>query len=199
MTPMRNVAICVWDEVELLDFSGPGEVFAVADECRAFRVYTVGVSYAPIMSQGFVRVMPEYSIDDCPRPDIVVLPGGGAGPVLANPRVRAWLKDAAAKAEIVLSVCTGAFVLAGTGLLDGLAATTWYGDIDRLRAVAPRTVVHADRRFVDNGRIVTSAGVSAGIDAALHVVARLHGMPTARATAQYMEYEWHPERYAPPS
>jgi transcriptional regulator GlxA family with amidase domain len=194
---MRRVAICVWNEAELLDFSGPGEVFAAADGGAAFEVYTVGESDAPIVSQGFLRVTPQYSIANCPRPDVIVLPGGGIHHLSVNASMVSWLITAAASAEVVLSVCTGAFLLAAAGLLDGLEATTWYGAIDRLRAAAPRTRVYADRRFVDNGRYVTSAGVSAGIDAALHVVARLLGTEKARETARYMEYDWDPDKYLP--
>jgi transcriptional regulator GlxA family with amidase domain len=187
---MRRVALCVWNEAELLDFAGPGEVFAVAGGGRAFHVYTVGETRAPVVSQGFVRIVPEYSIVDCPPPDVVVLPGGGIDQLRDMGAMVAWLLHVAQHAEVILSVCTGAFLLAATGLLDGLEATTWHGAIDRLRVVAPRTVVHADRRFVDNGRCITSAGVSAGIDAALYVVSRLIGEETARDTAQYMEYDW---------
>jgi transcriptional regulator GlxA family with amidase domain len=195
---MRRVAICVWEEAELLDFSGPGEVFAAADGGTAFQVYTVGESCAPIVSQGFLRVVPQYSINDCPRPDIIVLPGGGIDRLSNKALMIAWLVDVASSAEVVLSVCTGAFLLAAAGLLDGLHATTWYGAIDRLRSAAPRTIVHANRRFVDNGQCVTSAGVSAGIDAALHVVARLLSTETARETARYMEYDWRPDDFVAP-
>jgi transcriptional regulator GlxA family with amidase domain len=191
----RRVAICVWDDIELLDFAGPGEVFAAAEDGAAFHVCTVGETRRPVVSQGFLRIVPEYDIMTCPAPDIVVLPGGGASFPLDNPQLRTWLLTVLGQAEVVLSVCTGAFVLAGLGLLDGLDATTWYGDIDRLRKAAPITTVHKDRRFIDNGRIVTAAGVSAGIDAALHIVDRLCGRTTSVATARYMEYEWAPDRF----
>lgn len=186
----RNVAIVLWHDAELLDFAGPGEVFAAAGDFRAFTVYTVAETRDPVLSQGFLTVVPQYTIDDCPAPDIVVLPGGGTEQAARSPRMMAWIERVSGSAEITLSVCTGAMLLARAGLLDGLAATTWHGAIERLRRAAPRTRVHDDRRFVDNGRIVTSAGVSAGIDAALHLVARLHGHAVARETARYMEYEW---------
>lgn len=102
----------------------------------------------------------------------------------------AWLRKAAAQAEVVMSVCNGALVLADAGLLEGLEATTHHGSIETLKRMAPRTTVHADRRFVDNGKIVTAAGVSAGIDASLHVVSRLLGGEAAQRTARYMEYAW---------
>jgi transcriptional regulator GlxA family with amidase domain len=193
----RRVAICVWDEAELLDFAGPGEVFAAAGGGKAFEVYTVSERLESVVSQGFLRVIPEYSITDCPRPDIVVVPGGGATQVLQSPSMVTWLLDVAQTAEIVLSVCTGSLVLAKTGLLDGLEATTWHGAITRLRHAAPNTIVHDNRRYVDNGKIVTSAGVSAGIDAALHIVGRLCGPAVAAETARYMEYQGRPADHSP--
>jgi transcriptional regulator GlxA family with amidase domain len=103
-----------------------------------------------------------------------------------------WIRRASTKAELVLSVCTGALLLAKAGLLDGLEATTHHGAIDLLRQVAPKTMVHADRRFVDNGRVACSAGIAAGIDMSLHVVARLLGRELAEQTARQMEYPWQP-------
>lgn len=187
--PARRVAILVFDGVELLDFAGPGEVFAAAGH-GAFEVFTVGETRAPVVSQGFVQVTPEHGIADSPVPDVLVIPGGGVGAVLGRPALMSWIKTTAGKATLVLSVCNGALVLAEAGLLDGLEATTHHGSIEALRRAAPRTVVHADRRFVDNGKVVTAAGVSAGIDAALHVVGRLLSPAEAERIAGYMEYTW---------
>lgn len=184
----RQVAILVYEGVELLDFAGPGEVFAASGR-RAFEVYTVGETAAPVLSQRFVTVTPRYSIAEAPRPDVLVVPGGDAGNLMSAPML-AWIRATAKDAEVVLSVCNGALVLAEAGLLDGLGATTHHGSLDSLRRMAPTATVHADRRFVDNGRVVTAAGVSAGIDAALHVVRRLAGDDAARRTARYMEYDW---------
>lgn len=193
----RRVAICLWNDVELLDFAGPGEVFAAAADGQAFQLFTVAEKRGAVLSQGFLRLLPQFSVDTCPMANVIVVPGGGTEHPIRAARVLPWLATAAGQAEVVLSVCTGALVLAAAGLLEGLEATTWHGTgISRLRHAAPRTVVHEDRRFVDNGRIVTAAGVSAGIDAALHIVGRLCGPPVAAETARYMEYDWHPERYA---
>jgi transcriptional regulator GlxA family with amidase domain len=189
-----NVAIFIHDGVELLDFAGPGEVFAAAGGGTAFRVYTVATSRDPITSQGFLKVTPEFTLIDCPKPDVVVLPGGATGVPLRDPKVIDWVKVTAADADVVLSVCTGAFLLAKAGLLNGKEATTHWGSIDRLRAAAPKATIHADRRVVDNGKVVTAAGVSAGIDASLHVVGRLLGAPAAKETARYMEYRWEPDQ-----
>jgi putative intracellular protease/amidase len=192
----KNVAIFVHEGVELLDFAGPGEVFAAArlsGKGPAFRVYTVADSTGAITSQRFLTVTPQYTLENCPKPDVVVLPGGATRIPLQNPKVIAWVKETSTQAEVVLSVCTGAFLLAKAGMLDGLEATTHHSAIAGLQKEAPKTTVHADRRFVDNGKVVTAAGVSAGIDAALHVVSRMLGEDSAKATAKYMEYAWQPE------
>jgi transcriptional regulator GlxA family with amidase domain len=186
----RNVAILLFEGVELLDFAGPGEVFSAAGSGGAFDVFTVGGEAGLITSQGFVTIRPEYTIANSPRPDILVLPGGGVGSVIQDDALMDWIKRSSRDAELVLSVCNGALVLAKAGLLDGLEATTHHGSIAGLRKLAPRTKVHENRRFVDNGKIVTAGGVSAGIDAALHIVERLLGPSTGRMTARYMEYRW---------
>ena len=193
-TLRRNVAILLFEGVELLDFAGPGEVFSAAGGRGGFKVFTVGATTEAITSQGFVTIRPEFSTATSPRPDILILPGGGVGSVLDDPTLMDWIKRSSRDAELVLSVCNGALVLAKAGLLDGLEATTHHGSIASLRKLAPRTKVHENRRFVDNGKIVTAGGVSAGIDAALHVVERLLGPSAARTTARYMEYRWEPSR-----
>jgi transcriptional regulator GlxA family with amidase domain len=193
MRKIKNVAIFIHEGVELLDFSGPGEVFAAAGQGRAFSVYTVALKEDAITSQGFVRIKPQYTIFNCPPPDIVVLPGGNTRIPLNEPEVIEWIKNATQHAEVMLSVCTGAFLLAKAGLLDGREATTHWGSIERLRQAAPQARVRENRRFVDSGKIVTSAGVSAGIDGALHVVDRLLGRTAALETARYMEYNWQAE------
>ncbi|HWL93586.1 MAG TPA: DJ-1/PfpI family protein [Phycisphaerae bacterium] len=191
----KNVAILIWDGVEVLDFTGPAEVFAAARAYGrpAFNVYTVAPSSAAITSQGFITVTPNHTVANCPTPDIIVIPGGGTQPITSDEKTLEWIKESSLETEAVLSVCSGAFVLAKCGLLDDIEATTWYGAIDALRREAPKTKVHAGRRLVDSGDIVTAAGVSAGIDGALHLVSRLCGSDIARNTAKYMEYHWLPE------
>lgn len=191
----RQVAILLFDGVELLDFAGPGEVFAAArtiDGQRAFEVFTVAATAEPITSQGFVEVQPRFTFETTPRPDIVVLPGGGVEKAKNDPRVIAWVKSMAAQGDVAMSVCTGAYFLAQAGLLDGKRATTHWSAIAGLRKEAPAATVVENVRFIDEGRIVTTAGVSAGIDGALHLVDRLLGRPAAQLTARYMEYEWRP-------
>ena len=197
----RNVAIAIWNGAEILDWAGPSEVFAAAGHMAqrgnepAFNVYTVSKTKDPIVSQGFIDVQPDYAMADAPKPDIIVFPGGGGSSVLNDPEFFAWASEAAKNAEVALSVCTGAFVLGKAGLLDDKAATTWYGAIDAFEKQFTKTRVQRGARLVDNGQIVTTAGVSAGIDGSLHLVARLLGRHVADRTAQYMEYRWTPEAY----
>lgn len=186
----RNVAILVYEGVEPLDFAGPGEVFAAT---RDFEVFSIAASDVPVESGDFFRIVPQHTFANHPRIDILVVPGGNASSALYDPETMSWIRKTAREADLVLSVCNGASILADAGLLDGLEATTHQGTISTLRRMAPRTVVHDDLRFVDNGKVITAAGVSAGIDASLHIVSRLLGEERARRTARYMEYAWEPE------
>ena len=184
-----TVAIFLYDGVELLDFAGPGEVFAAA----GFKVYTVTVDGEEIRSQGFVTVKPQYGLSDAPDPDVVVFPGGGSGPTSNNQKVINWLNGRVANGAVGMSVCTGASVLANAGLLKGLNVTTWHGFIPVLQELHPDMKVLDNARYVDSGNIITTAGVAAGIDGALHLVARIKGLDVAKATARYMEYDkWDP-------
>jgi transcriptional regulator GlxA family with amidase domain len=195
--PRQNVAVLLFPEVEVLDFAGPFEVFGVTgapSPWRPFEVYTVAESRDPVLARNGLSINPAYSIADCPPPEIIVVPGGrGTRMAMHNTALLSWIAAHAAKPALTLSVCTGSLMLAKAGLLEGKAATTHHSAFGELREVAPNTVIHEDRRVVDNGLIVTSAGISAGIDMALHVVARLHGLEVARQTAAYMEYDWRAE------
>lgn len=185
-----TVAIFLYQGVELLDFAGPTEVFAATP---GFDVFTVSVDGKEILSQGLVTVKPEYSIDNAPAPDIIVFPGGSSGASAKNGKVLAWARHTHATGNVVMSVCTGAFILAGAGLLDELEITTHYGSLASLGELLPKATVLEKTRYVDNDRIITTAGVSAGIDGALHLVARIKGIDVARRTAHYMEYDkWIP-------
>jgi transcriptional regulator GlxA family with amidase domain len=189
----QNVAILVFDDVEVLDFAGPFEVFAVTDELRGhapFHTFTVALKPGAVRARNGLKLVPDFTLENCPAPHVLVIPGGaGTRPLLHMPALHEWLRRKAAAAGIVLSVCTGSLVLGAAGLLDGLRATTHHECLDLLRTVAPRTEVLPAARFVDNGRIISAAGISAGIDASLHVVARLLGADAAVATARYMEYD----------
>jgi transcriptional regulator GlxA family with amidase domain len=185
------MTICFYlqDGVEVLDFAGPMEVFSYA----GFKIFTVSKKKEPLLSQGILRVIPEYCIDDAPPSDILAFFGGDSGVAAEDPAVIAWVQSRKAETKYYFSVCTGAFFLGRAGILDGLTATTFHSSIDRLRAAFPSTKVLADVRFVDNGKVITTAGISAGIDGALHLVAKLKGEEVARQVAVEIEYDkWVP-------
>lgn len=188
----RLVAILLFPDVEVLDFAGPFEVFSVAAltaEPAAFKVVTVAAA-APIVTIGGLRVTPDYGFDDCPQADLLLLPGGaGSRAAMRDKRVLDWVQQQASEAEIVGSICTGALLLGRLGLLDGLKATTHWCALDLLQEVAPKAQVLANTRFIDNGRILTSAGISAGIDMSLHLVERLCGPELVAAVTKEMEYD----------
>lgn len=191
----RKVVIIIFDNVEVLDFCGPFEVFGVArdaDNQPLFEVFTVAEEDRPIYARNGLIVHPNYTFATCPKPDLYLVPGGqGVRKEVDNPIMIDWIKDQATHSELVLSVCTGAWMLAKAGLLQNLSATTYHTAFERLLEIEPTLTVNRDVRWVDNGRIVTSAGVSAGIDMALHVVAKLHGEDIALKTARHMEYEYY--------
>ncbi len=199
-TKVRTVAILVFTGMDIQDFAGPADVFfyAGAEAGKvAFKQFAVAKTMDPITSQGFVKIVPNYTFANCPKPDILVVPGGGVNGVLNDEETMKWIKDTGLASEQVLSVCTGALVLQSAGFLDGIKATTHWGSITKLREQAPNTTVLENVRYADSGRIVTSAGVSAGIDMSLHVVAKLLGFETAQKTAHRMEYEWKPREEYP--
>ncbi|MDX2075514.1 MAG: DJ-1/PfpI family protein [bacterium] len=192
----RNVAIMIFNEVEVLDFAGPFEVFGVARAISdttqpLFNVYTIAERAEPIIARNGLSVNPHYTLDNCPKPDIYLIPGGrGTRTAMHNTTLTNWISTNAPRVEQVLSVCTGALMLGKAGLLHGLSATTYHTSFEELAAVSPTTNLMRQSRWVDNGKIVTSAGVSAGIDMALYVVGKLYGVEQARWTARYMEYNW---------
>lgn len=187
-----TLGILIFDDVEVLDFCGPFEVFSSARGDRGerlFRVVTVAARREPISCRGGLRVVPDFTVDDHPPLALVLVPGGaGTDAAERDPALLGWVRQASAAATLTMSVCTGAFVLAAAGLLDGAPATTWFRRLDDLAARYPAIDVRRDRRYVDAGRVATAAGVSAGIDLALHAVGRLHGAACAAAVAEEMEY-----------
>lgn len=184
----------MFDEAEVLDVAGPYEVFSVAGRrhgLEPFQVSLVAERAGPVtLRNGFV-VVPHATTAETPAAELVVIPGGfGTRREVNNPALLDWIRQVSGEAELVLSVCTGALLLGKAGLLEDLSATTHHDSYTLLRTVAPRTRVLEGERFVDAGRIMTSAGVSAGIDMALHVVERLLGTELAEEAAHYMEYHW---------
>jgi transcriptional regulator GlxA family with amidase domain len=186
----KNVAILLYEGVQIIDYTGPYEVLG---QVRGFRVYTVSETGKTLTTAMGMSVNPKYDFATAPAPDLLVVPGGNAEAAYDNPRVVDWVRERAASAEYVMSVCNGAFILAKAGLLDGKKATTFYGLIDELRTFAPKTEVVTDQRFVDNGKVITTAGLSSGIDGALHLVAKIRGEAKAKAVALHIEYDWNPE------
>ena len=183
----KTVAIVIFDGVELLDFAGPAEVFVVAAQRYPFMVITVANKKGLVKTMGGLRVEADYSFKDAPEADIVVVPGGNTSSV--GKEGIQWIKDSHKSAEIVMSVCFGAFLLAEADLLNDIKATTHSWGLDSLESAAPRCQVVRNQRFVDSGKIVTTAGVTAGIDGALHVVKRIAGADVAKWTGEsWMEH-----------
>jgi transcriptional regulator GlxA family with amidase domain len=201
-TKQRNVAVLLFDDVEVLDFAGPFEVFSVTgrrDGSDPFHVYTVAETPI-IQARNALTVTPTYTLETCPQPDILIVPGGGGkrpdGTLFgtrkekSNVKLLEWLKATSQNAELILSVCTGALLLAKAGMMDGLKATTHHRALEELQSDAPTATVVANERIVDNETIIFSGGISAGIDASFHVVKKLLGEEAAKETATYMEYDW---------
>jgi putative intracellular protease/amidase/YHS domain-containing protein len=185
----RKVAIMVFPGVQIIDYTGPYEVFGQA----GYDVFTVAANGDPIVTNMFMTIIPNYTFDKCPKPDLIVLPGGTVPRVKqSDPKIQ-WILSNAKKGEEVMSVCNGAFWLANAGLLDGKKATTYYGLLDKLKKEYPKVNVVSDCRFADNGQIICTAGLSSGIDGALHMVERQEGKGTAQAIALNMEYNWQPD------
>lgn len=187
-----NTAILIFDDVEVLDFAGPFEVFSVTNELGDYsllNVYTVAFEKKAVTARNGLSINPDYSIRDAPLPHILIIPGGsGTRPMLKQDDLLAWIRNSARSSDRVLSVCTGALLLAKAGLLNGLKSTTHASAFELLAEIAPETEIDREARFVDNGKVVTSAGISAGIDMSLHVIEQLYGKEIARNTAEYMEY-----------
>jgi transcriptional regulator GlxA family with amidase domain len=188
------VAILLFHDVEVLDFAGPLEVFGVARATTggaAFEVVTTAVRPGEVVARNNLKVVPTCTTLDLPAVDILVVPGGlGTRREMKNAATLDFIRATSNSAELTLSVCTGALLLGAAGLLEGLSATTHWAAMEELRALNTGADVLPNARVVDNGRLILSAGVSAGIDAALHVVARLLGREQADETARAMEYDW---------
>jgi transcriptional regulator GlxA family with amidase domain len=182
------VAILVFEGVEIIDFAGPYEVFGQA----GYEVFTVGEKRAQLTTAMGQSITPAHSFADCPKADVLVIPGGNIDGALANDGLRDWIIARSGSTGQVLSVCNGAFILARTGLLDGKTSTTFFRLIEKLKTQAPKVKVVNDQRFVDNGKFISTAGLSSGIDGALHVIERIKGKGEAQNTALNLEYDWRP-------
>jgi transcriptional regulator GlxA family with amidase domain len=195
----RRVGILVFPEVEVLDFCGPFEVFSATrlDEVRRreypspYEVVLIAEGSDAVTAMGGLRAIPDFTLESCPPLDVLVVPGGwGTRREQDNGRLIAWIAERGRQAETLASVCTGSMLLGQAGLLDGLRATTHWKSLGRMRDSFPAVTVVEDEHVVEEGGTFTSAGISAGIDLALRVVARHHGEAVARATARHMEYPY---------
>ena len=195
----KRVGIVLFEDIEVLDFCGPFEVFCAArlneekrrEEPSPFEVRLVAEYPESVTTTGNMQVIPHYTFENCPPLHILVVPGGwGTRKELNNPTMLEWLRARAAEVETLTSVCTGSMLLGFAGLLNGRRATTHWRSLSWMRDSFPEVTVEFQKHVVEDGRVVTSAGISAGIDMALKVVARHFGENTARATARHMEYPY---------
>ena len=204
MSKTRSVGIFIFPKVEVLDFCGPYEVFSATrlDEERRrehpspFEICLVAQREDPVVASGGLRVLPDYTLETCPPLDVLLVPGGwGTRRELHNQLLVDWIAARGRQVETLTSVCTGAMLLGRAGLLDGRRATTHWRSLEWMRDTFPAVAVEDQLHVVEDGQVLTSAGISAGIDLALRVVARYHGEAVARATARHMEYPY-PENNA---
>lgn len=183
-----TVGILAFDGVQIIDYSGPYEVFGQA----GYDVALVAERKAPLTTAMGQVVTPRYAFADAPAFDVLVVPGGEVTATQADPEVLAFVRAAQGRTRRIMSVCNGAFILAGAGLLDGKTVTTNYAVLDALQAQVPTARVVHDRRFVDNGQVITTAGLTSGLDGAMYVVAQERGQGLAQQIALNLEYDWRP-------
>ena len=186
---LATVSILLFDHVEIIDFAGPWEVFGGA----GYKIFTVAEKTEPINSVYGQRLVADYTFENSPRADVLLVPGGGVRDATNNANLIKWVQDNANGSKYLMSVCTGAFILAKAGLLDGLQATTVRGGIDQLATAGKNIKVVYDKRYVDNGKIITTAGLSSGIDGAFYLVGKMLGKAEAQKVALGIEYNWDPE------
>lgn len=194
-----RVSILVFEAVEALDFAGPYEVFTTASRVHGrdhsgaaplFEVHCVARDLQPVQARAGLRILPEHSFADSPPCALLVVPGGVVDGALACPRTLDWIARTAEQAQITASVCTGVFLLAASGVLTTETVTTHWEDVADLRTRFPNLTVCEGPRWVDAGTVVTSAGISAGMDMCLYLVARMSGQALAERTARQMDYAW---------
>ena len=194
-----TVGILVFDQVEVLDVAGPFEVFTVTrlnkelrqEESSPFRVLLVSENMDQVSAVGGLRFTPDVTQDNCPELDLLIVPGGwGTRTQVKNANLLKWIANKSRRTRLTGSVCTGSSLLGEAGLLDGREATTHWRTFDFLRQAAPKAYIREDLRVTMDGSIFTSAGISAGIDMALHIVSYLFGTKTGKATAKQMEYPY---------
>jgi transcriptional regulator GlxA family with amidase domain len=194
-----TVGILIFDQVEVLDVAGPFEVLAVTrlneerrqEELSPFRVLLISESMDQVSAVGGLRFTPDVTKDNCPELDLLIVPGGwGTRTQIKNVNLLKWIANKSARTRLTVSVCTGSSLLGKAGLLDGHEATTHWRTFDFLKQAAPNAHIREDLRFTKDNSIFTSAGISAGIDMALHIVSHFFGTKIGEATARQMEYPY---------
>ena len=194
-----NIGIYLYDQVEVLDFAGPFEVFSTAARMHAranpeaealFEIFTLSESGEAIFARGQLQVSPQFSIKEHPAIDVLLIPGGIVNEQAQRKPVIQWIAEQAQSATISAAVCTGAFLFAEAQLLEGRSVTTHWEDIPDFEKSYPNLDVRKDVRWVDSGQVITSAGISAGIDMSLHLVERLASRALAEKTARQMDFDW---------
>jgi transcriptional regulator GlxA family with amidase domain len=189
-----NTAIFIFDNVEVLDFTGPFEIFNSANRIlrqEVFKVYTVSENINKLNARNSLQVTPDYSIRDCPEPDILIIPGGEGRKIQMNNKiVLDWINLCYDNLKFLFSICTGAFILGNTGLLNGLKATTHHLSYDEFEITFPEAELIRNVPYIDNGKIITSAGISTGMKASLHLLDKISGGDLGGKTAEYMEYDY---------
>jgi len=187
-----NIGIYIYDQAEVLDFSGPFEVFSVANRLANldWNIWLVAEEESLVEARGVFQVKPHYSIQNVPELDVLIVVGGVHSDELRKTEVINWIRKTTEKTHITASVCTGAFLMAEAGLLDGLEVTTHWEDISDLHRNYPRVQIREGTRWIKQGKLFTAAGISAGIDMSLELVARLADAELAEQTARQMEYAW---------
>ena len=195
----KKLGILVFDEIEVLDFTGPFEVFSVArlneesrrSEPSPFEVILIAQFDRPVVATGGLKVLPDTTFSDCPPLDVLLVPGGlGTRWEMHNEKLLSFVRQRAEQVELLASVCTGALILASAGLLDGLTATTHRHSLQLMQELFPAVDVDDEARVVRDGKFMTSAGISAGIDMSLDILADYYGEDVAKFTASYMEYPY---------
>lgn len=195
----KQVGILIFENIEVLDFCGPFEVLSVVrlDEKKRmetlspFDVKLIAPTKEVVVTKGGMKVIPDFDIHDCPPLDILIVPGGmGTRTLMYNEEILNFVRAKAKEVELLTSVCTGSLILANAQLLDGLEATTHWKSLNRMKEEFPHVMVCTDKHFVEDGNVISSAGISAGIDMALYILKRYFGKEVARSTAQHMEYPY---------
>ncbi|RPG30420.1 DJ-1/PfpI family protein [Flagellimonas sp.] len=186
-TPKKQLRVAVFlhEGIEILDLAAPLEIFTIA----GMNVFTVGITDQPVTSQGVLTLTPTYTIENAPKADIVVFLGGNGRRASENAKITDWIKKISPETEQFVSICTGAFFLAESGLLDGKTVTTFHDAVPQLRKKVSNATVLDNTRFVDDGTIFSTAGVSAGIDGALYLVEKWMGKDVAQQVLEYTEYQ----------